>query len=90
MSARIAIAKPNPQSAIRNPQFPVFFFWGLLVVSVLGLFVLPWPIATKLHGVVHGLCAQRASHSVALGGTNLPFDARMAGIYGGEIGRAHV
>ena len=85
MGARIAIAKSNPQSAIRNPQFPVVLFWGLIAVSVLGLFVVPWPIATKLQAVVHGLCAQRPSHSFALGGTNLPFDARMAGIYGGVL-----
>ncbi len=85
MSARIAIAKFNPRSAIRNPQFPVVIFWRLIAVSVFGLFVVPWPIATKLQGVVHGLCAQRPSHSFALGGTNLPFDARMAGIYGGVL-----
>ncbi len=85
MSARIAIARFNPQSAIRNPQFPVLVFWGLIAASVLALFVGPWPIATKLHAVVHGLCAQRPSHSFVLGETYLPFDARMAGIYGGVL-----
>lgn len=72
-----------PASAIRNIPPPVLAFWGLLAASVLGLIVAPWPIAAKLYAVVHGLCAQRPSHSFALGGVNLPFDARMAGIYGG-------
>jgi uncharacterized membrane protein len=34
---------------------------------------------------VHGLCAQRPSHSFSLGGARLPFDARMTGIYGGTL-----
>ena len=75
----------NLRSAIRNPRPSVLVFWGLLGVSVLGLVVTPWPLAEKLYAVVHGLCAQRPSHSFALGGTNLPFDARMAGIYGGVL-----
>jgi uncharacterized membrane protein len=85
MSARAAFPKLNPQSAIRNPQWPVIAFWALLGGSVLGLVAAPWPLAEKLYAVVHGLCAQRPSHSFALGGTNLPFDARMAGIYGGAL-----
>jgi uncharacterized membrane protein len=90
MSARIALPKFNPQSAICNtrkrvPEFSVLAFWGLLGASLLALVVTPWPIAGKLYAIVHGLCAQRPSHSFALGGTNLPFDARMAGIYGGTL-----
>ena len=85
MSARVSFPRLNPQSAIRNPQFSVVAFWGLLGASLLALVVAPWPIAEKLYAVVHGLCAQRPSHSFALGGTNLPFDARMAGIYGGTL-----
>jgi uncharacterized membrane protein len=63
----------------------VLGFWALLGGAVLALVVAPWPLAEKLYAVVHGLCAQRPSHSFALGGTNLPFDARMAGIYGGTL-----
>jgi len=85
MSARSAFPWFNPQSAIRNPQLSVIAFWALLGGSVLGLVAAPWPIAEKLYAVVHGLCAQRQSHSFALGGTYLPFDARMAGIYGGTL-----
>jgi uncharacterized membrane protein len=85
MSARATFPKLSPQSAIRNPQLPVVAFWALLGGSILGLVAAPWPLAEKLYAVVHGLCAQRPSHSFALGGTNLPFDARMAGIYGGTL-----
>jgi uncharacterized membrane protein len=89
MSGRIA-AKIDPQSAIRNtrmraPEWSVLAFWSLLAVSVLGLVIAPGSLAEKLYAVVHGLCAQRPSHSFALGGANLPFDARMAGIYGGVL-----
>lgn len=64
--------------AIRLPLLP------LVVGALLGLFLLaPWPLAHKAHAVLHGLCAQRPSHTLVLGGQLLPFDARMTGIYGG-------
>lgn len=51
---------------------------------LLAVFLLaPWPLAVKSWALLHGLCAQRPSHSLALGETLLPFDARMTGIYGG-------
>jgi uncharacterized membrane protein len=62
-----------------------WLFFGLLAASIVGLVAAPWPLVAKFHAVVHGLCAQRPSHSFALGGTNLPFDARMTGIYGGTL-----
>lgn len=62
-----------------------WLFFGLLAASIVALVAAPWSLSTKFHAVVHGLCAQRPSHSFALGGTNLPFDARMAGIYGGAL-----
>lgn len=50
------------------------------------LFVLaPWPFALKVQAFLHGLCAQRFSHTFLLGGQALPFDARMTGIYGGFL-----
>lgn len=52
---------------------------GLAAVFLLA----PWPLAHKAHSMLHGLCAQRPSHSLTLGGQALPFDARMTGIYGG-------
>lgn len=55
-----------------------------LVVALAAVFALaPWPLSVKAQAVLHGLCAQRPSHSLTLGGTTLPFDARMTGIYGG-------
>jgi uncharacterized membrane protein len=63
----------------------VWLFWALLGGSILALAAAPWPAAAKFHAILHGLCAQRPSHSFALGGTNLPFDARMTGIYGGAL-----
>ena len=63
----------------------VWAFCGLLAATVLAFTAAPWPAAAKFRAVVHGLCAQRPSHSYALGGIDLPFDARMTGIYGGAL-----
>ena len=66
------------KQAIPIPLLP------MVATALLAVFVLaPWPLAHKAHALLHGLCAQRPSHSFALGGTLLPFDARMTGIYGG-------
>jgi uncharacterized membrane protein len=58
-------------------------------MTALGLALLfalaPWPFAQKVHALLHGICAQRLSHSFQLGGQALPFDARMTGIYGGFL-----
>src|SRR4051812_13030157 len=62
-----------------------WLFFGRVSGWLVALVMAPWPLAAKFHAVVHGLCAQRPSHSFALGGTNLPFDARMTGIYGGTL-----
>lgn len=62
-----------------------WLFLGLLATSIAVLVAAPWPAELKFRAVLHGLCAQRPSHSFALGGTDLPFDARMAGIYGGAL-----
>lgn len=62
-----------------------WLFLGLIAASVVALVAAPWSAELKFRAVLHGLCAQRPSHSFALGGVNLPFDARMAGIYGGVL-----
>ena len=41
----------------------------------------PGSIALKTHVALHGLCAQRPSHSLLIDGAALPMDARMTGIY---------
>src|SRR5918997_491560 len=43
----------------------------------------PGTVASKTHMALHGLCAQRPSHSLQIGGSVLPMDARMTGIYVG-------
>jgi uncharacterized membrane protein len=48
---------------------------------LVGFLLLPGEIASKTHIALHGLCAQRPSHSLLMGGSTLPLDARMTGIY---------
>ena len=43
--------------------------------------VAPGDVARKSYVALHGLCAQRPSHSLQIGGATLPMDARMTGIY---------
>jgi uncharacterized membrane protein len=59
---------------------PVLF--GGVVAMVLVIFVIaPGNVASKTHMALHGLCAQRPTHSLQIGGTTLPMDARMTGMY---------
>jgi uncharacterized membrane protein len=47
-----------------------------------GVFLLlPGDLRHKAHVVLHGVCAQRPSHSFQFSGQPLPVDARMTGIY---------
>ncbi|MGI9254699.1 MAG: DUF2085 domain-containing protein [Thermomicrobiales bacterium] len=74
----IAKQRGEARSRIEAPWLFVVAL-GLLVAFLLA----PWSMAHKAHAILHGLCAQRPSHSLTLGGQPLPFDARMTGIYGG-------
>jgi len=58
-------------------------FLGLVGLSLVALVLAPWPLQTKTLAILHGLCAQRPSHSLWFSRERLPFDARMTGIYGG-------
>ncbi len=72
---------PIPMAA-RRVQNP------LAIVLSLGLLVflaLPWSLEHKAHIALHGLCAQRPSHTYMFGDRALPFDARMTGIYLGYL-----
>ena len=60
--------------------FPMVGF-GVVLLFLLA----PWPFPDKVHAALHGLCAQRPSHSLSLGSHFLPLDARMTGIYGGFL-----
>jgi uncharacterized membrane protein len=60
--------------------------WGTIILATLGAFLLaPGDIEQKAHIALHGVCAQRPSHSLQLGGATLPLDARMTGIYLGAV-----
>ena len=48
---------------------------------LIGFLMAPGNLAWKTHVALHGLCAQRPSHSLQIGGATLPMDARMTGIY---------
>jgi uncharacterized membrane protein len=54
---------------------------GFAAIVLVGFLLLPGNLAWKTHVVLHGLCAQRPSHSLQIGGVTLPMDARMTGIY---------
>lgn len=60
-------------------------FLALVLVSVAGFLFAPWSVEAKSIAVLHGICAQRPSHSFWFGTDRLPFDARMTGIYGGFL-----
>ena len=64
-------------------------FWMLALVVACASF---WfliesggSFADTSRSVLHGLCAQRPTHSFTVGGQLLPFDARMTGIYSGSL-----
>ncbi|HET8523951.1 MAG TPA: DUF2085 domain-containing protein [Thermomicrobiales bacterium] len=72
--AKVSSARPTARAYL----FPLVA-GGLVLLFLLA----PWPLHEKAHTLLHGLCAQRPTHSLLLGGMRLPFDARMTGIYGG-------
>lgn len=60
--------------------------WVLVAVIACGYLALDGSsIATSPRALLHGLCAQRPTHSFAISGMLLPFDARMTGIYLGAL-----
>jgi uncharacterized membrane protein len=56
-------------------------FGAIVIAALVAFLVAPGTIASKTHVALHGLCAQRPSHSLQLGGATLPLDARMTGLY---------
>jgi len=58
----------------------------IAALIAIGVFLaIPLPLSQKAHAFLHGICAQRPSHTLALGDGLLPFDARMTGIYAGFL-----
>ena len=60
-----------------------YLFPMVCLLAVAAFIALPGAVDEKTQQALHGLCAQRPSHSYWLGDARLPFDARMTGIYGG-------
>lgn len=73
------IHEPNPSAASLDRR-PLFIA-GVTAVALTAFVIAPGDIAFKTHMALHGLCAQRPSHSLQIGGVTLPMDARMTGIY---------
>src|SRR5215218_1344378 len=68
---------PIIKSIDRRPLFVA----GSAAVVLTAFVLAPGDVASKTHLALHGLCAQRLSHSLQIGGSTLPMDARMTGIY---------
>ncbi len=82
----MALAHPAPPYAAKTqPAYRRYLFVISLGTLALLFIAAPWPLAHKAHVVLHGLCAQRPSHTLTFGGQPLPFDARMTGIYTGFL-----
>jgi uncharacterized membrane protein len=65
--------------------FPMRGLFALTGLAILLFLAAPWSFEHKVHAALHGLCAQRASHTYSMGGSLLPYDARMNGIYLGAV-----
>jgi uncharacterized membrane protein len=79
VSAFIRNSASTEESFDRRPMVVV----GFATMVLAAFLIAPGDIASKTHVALHGLCAQRPSHSLQIGDTTLPMDARMTGIYVG-------
>ena len=71
------------QSAARQQPW-LWAFLGITATLLAGLFFLPiGSLASRLHLVVHGVCAQ--AHYIAIGPYTMPLCARNTGIYAGFL-----
>jgi uncharacterized membrane protein len=77
MSQLIHEPWPTAGSLDRRP----LLIAGVAAIALAAFVIAPGDIAFKTHMTLHGLCAQRPSHSLQIGGALLPMDARMTGIY---------
>lgn len=82
----MAISRSQPTEAGREASYRAYLFPLVAALVVLLFLAAPWSLEHKAHAALHGLCAQRPSHSFTLGARTLPMDARMTGIYGGFLG----
>lgn len=75
----------EPQSSRRDMPRWSFLLAGTVLAGLCAFLLLPGSIASKTHLALHGICAQRPSHSLQLGGSTLPLDTRMTGLYIGAV-----
>jgi uncharacterized membrane protein len=82
VSALVRNSAPKRESLDCRP----LILGGLAATVLIAFLIAPGDIASKAHIALHGLCAQRPGHSLQIGDTTLPMDARMTGIYLGAAG----
>ncbi len=75
----------EPYSTFRPVDRRPLFVGGIAAIAFAIFVMAPGDVASKTHVALHGLCAQRPSHSLQIGGSTLPMDARMTGIYIGAM-----
>jgi uncharacterized membrane protein len=73
---------PVRQAAETRAILSLAFFAAVIFATFL---LAPGSLAAKTHLVLHGVCAQRPSHSLQFAGVPLPLDARMTGLYTGSV-----
>jgi uncharacterized membrane protein len=83
-AAATALIRQRPESSPTALR-PVVVIGTVVVTALAAFLFLPGSIEEKTHAALHGLCAQRPTHSIRLGNATLPFDARMTGIYVGAV-----
>jgi uncharacterized membrane protein len=71
----------EPYPTARSVERRSLFVGGVAAIALSAFVVAPGNVASKTHMALHGLCSQRPSHSLQIGGSTLPMDARMTGIY---------
>lgn len=81
MQATLDARRPFSQ----RPPYRRYLAPLFAVLALLLFLSIPMPLSQKAHTFLHGICAQRPSHTLALGSGLLPFDARMTGIYTGFL-----
>lgn len=80
--AQLIHRTPDTNRVSLRPYLPLVAIVVMFSVAVL---IAPGDIAAKATLLLHGVCAQRASHSLVLGTSPLPLDARMTGVYLGAL-----
>ncbi|MEZ4531214.1 MAG: DUF2085 domain-containing protein [Thermomicrobiales bacterium] len=55
----------------------------VLLTFALAFVLAPWSFEEKAHALLHGVCGQTESHTLAFDGMLLPLDTRCVGIFGG-------